>query len=292
VGAAAAIVLVLVAGAIAATWQARLALRQEARAEEVQAFIASVFTEADPMQQNEGQALSATQLLLQAEKRLKERTDASPGMRVEMLTIIGESLVGLQAEEAGARVLEDALRLHDALPDADPALSTRIHLALTLCRESEEQFEVAQAHLAKAFAALRGVRKPGRLAVRVRLEESALALSTQDFDVTIRAAHQAIAEVVGARVVVVENAQNVEQGALTRPGRAHDRHQLTALDPQIHVAQHVQRSLAAAIRLIELLETDHRHGSIAAAYAKPAVPAVASPPGKAQAGRLRARQLI
>ncbi len=67
----------LVVGAVAAVWQARVALAEKTRAEEVKDFIASVFREADPMMQREGKALSAVDLLLQAERRMKERTDAS-----------------------------------------------------------------------------------------------------------------------------------------------------------------------------------------------------------------------
>ncbi|HEX6530813.1 MAG TPA: protein kinase, partial [Burkholderiales bacterium] len=194
VASAAAVVVALVAGAIAATWQARIALRQEARAQEVQAFIASVFTEADPMMQHEGQALTATQLLLQAEQRLKQRTDVAPALRVEMLTIIGESLIGLQAEAEGARVLENALRLQSSQPEPDAVLTTRLHLALTLCREAEGELDAASAELAQAFAALKSAPEAGALAVRVRLEEAALGLSTTDYDVTERAARQAIDE--------------------------------------------------------------------------------------------------
>ena len=116
VSAAAAIAVALIGGAVVAGWQARIALAEKARAEEVQAFIASVFREADPMMQREGKALSAVDLLLQAERRMNERTDATPELKVEMLAIIGESLFGLQENQESARVVEDALRLQQSIP--------------------------------------------------------------------------------------------------------------------------------------------------------------------------------
>ena len=81
VSAAAAIAVALIGGTVVAGWQARIALAEKARAEEVQAFIASVFREADPMMQREGKALSAVELLLQAERRMNERKDATPELR-------------------------------------------------------------------------------------------------------------------------------------------------------------------------------------------------------------------
>ncbi len=52
-----------------------------------------------------------------------------------MLAIIGESLFGLQENQESARVIEDALRLQQSMPDADPLLTARLHLALSESRE-------------------------------------------------------------------------------------------------------------------------------------------------------------
>ena len=177
VGAAAAIALALIGGAVVAGWQARIALAEKARAEEVQAFIASVFREADPMMQREGKALSAVDLLLQAERRMNERKDATPELKVEMLAIIGESLFGLQENQESARVVEDALRLQQSIPDADPLMTARLHLALSQSREMLGDTDAAVAELAKTFAALdTAKRDAGHLAVRARLHESALGM--------------------------------------------------------------------------------------------------------------------
>lgn len=199
VSAAAAIAMALIGGAVLAGWQARVALAEKARAEEVQAFIAAVFREADPMVQREGKALSAVDLLRQAERRMNERTDATPALKVELLAIIGESLFGLQENQESARIVADALRLQQSLPTADPVMTARLHLALSKSREYLGDNDAAMAELAKTFAALDTVtRDVGDLAVRARLHESALGMAINDYAITERAAKQAIDEATAA----------------------------------------------------------------------------------------------
>ena len=194
VGAAAAIALALVVGAVIAIWQARVALAQQARAEEVQTFIASVFREADPMQQGGGKSLSAVDLLLQAERRLDERADATPALKAEMLAIIGESLFGLQELHQSARVIEKGLDIHGSMPDADSLLAARLHLSLSEAREYLGDLDSAQSELAATFAAIERTRDAGPLAVRARLHEAALGLATSDYAIAERASLQAIDE--------------------------------------------------------------------------------------------------
>ena len=193
VGAAGAIALALVAGTAIATWQARVALAQKSRAEEVQTFIASVFREADPMQ-GEGESLSAVDLLLQAERRLDERTDATPALKVEMLAIIGESLFGLQEIQQSARVIEKALGIYESMPDRDPLLGARLHLALSEAREFLGDVSSAQAELSATFDALKLAEGAGPLSVRARLHEAALGMAVNDHAITERASLRAIDE--------------------------------------------------------------------------------------------------
>jgi serine/threonine-protein kinase len=202
VSAAGAIALALIVGAVAATWQARVALAEKARAEEVQAFISSVFREADPMMRGGGKSLAAVDLLLQAERRLDERADATPALKTEMLAIIGESLFGLQEIQQSARVIEKGLRLYATIPEADPLLGARLHLALSEAREFLGDVDAARAELSATFAALERADNPGPLAVRARLHDAALGMAMNDYTITERASLQAIEEataVHGAR---------------------------------------------------------------------------------------------
>ena len=151
------------------------------------------------MMQREGKALSAVDLLLQAERRMNERTDATPELKVEMLAIIGESLFGLQENHESARVVEDALRLQQSLADEDPSMTARLHLALSQSREMLGDTDAAVAELAKAFAALdTAKRDASHLAVRARLHESALGMAINDYAITERAARRAIDEATAA----------------------------------------------------------------------------------------------
>ena len=182
----------VLAGAAVAAWQARVALAEKARAEEVQEFIAAVFREADPTQ-GKGQALSAVELLLQAERRLDERADASPALQVEMLAIIGESLFGLQENKESARVTERALRLQQQTAAADPLLNARLHLGLSQAYEYLGRNDEARAELRRSLAALTAARLTmSPLFVRAKLHESALGLAFDDFAVTEQAANEAL----------------------------------------------------------------------------------------------------
>jgi serine/threonine-protein kinase len=212
VGAAAAVALALIGGAVVAGWQARIALAEKARAEAVQTFIASVFREADPMMQREGKALSAVELLHQAERRMHERPDAAAELKVEMLAIIGESLFGLQDNQEAARVIEDALRLQQSIPDADPLMTARLHLALSQSREMLGDTDVAVAELSQTLVALETTtRNAGPLAVRARLHESALGMAVNDYAITERAARRAIDE---ATAVMGPRSDEVARGLM------------------------------------------------------------------------------
>ena len=192
VSAGAAVFAAVLIGAGIAVWQARVALAESARAEQVQEFIAAVFREADPTQ-GKGQVLSAIELLLQAERRLQERSDASPALQVEMLAIIGESLFGLQENKESARVIEKALQLQQQAAYADPLLNARLHLGLSQAYEYLGRNDEALAELQRSIAALTGARLTASpLYVRAKLHESALGLAFDDFAIAERAANEAM----------------------------------------------------------------------------------------------------
>ena len=196
-GAAGAIFIVVVAGATVATWQARVALSEKARAEEVQEFISAVFREADP-NQGAGKVLSGADLLRQAERRLDERSGTSPELRLALLAIIGESLFGLQENKDSARVVEEALRLQASLPSRDELLSARLHLTLSRAYEPLGRKDDALAEIGKSLDVLRNsgnTRTP--LFAQAKLQEAA---------VRIVAAHYPEAESAALEAIVVFSA--------------------------------------------------------------------------------------
>jgi serine/threonine-protein kinase len=201
VSAAAAILAAMLVGAGVAVWQAQVAISEKARAEEVQEFISAVFREADPTQ-GEGKSLSAIELLLQAERRLHERRDATPELRVQLLAIMGESLFGLQDLKESARIFEKGLAVQaTAAPDAE--LSARLHLGLSQAYEYLGRNDDALAQLRLAFVMLEGADLTlTPLFVRTKLHESAMGLATSDFALAERAGNEALSaadSIIGPR---------------------------------------------------------------------------------------------
>jgi serine/threonine-protein kinase len=192
VTATAAIFVAVLAGASIAAWQARVALAEKARAEEVQEFISSVFREADPTQ-GKGDVLSGAELLRQAENRLRERGNADPQFRLTMLAIIGESLLGLQEDKDSARVIQEALRLQRALSPVDRALEARLHLLLSQAYELTGRNDAAVAELGQSFTALEAVGDSrSGLFAQAKLQQAALGIVSADYVLAETAARQGI----------------------------------------------------------------------------------------------------
>ena len=192
VGAAAAIVAAILVGASVAAWQARVALAEKARAEEVKEFIASVFREADPTQ-GAGKVLSAVELLRQAERRLHDRSDADPAMQVELLAIIGESLFGLQENADAARVIDQALNLQQSIGVVDAGLNARLHLVLSQAYEYLGKHDDARRELDRAFAVLAATGDAASpLFVQAKLHQAALGIVFSEYAVAEAAAREAI----------------------------------------------------------------------------------------------------
>ena len=106
--AATAIGVSLIAGLSGALWQARRALAQAERAEQVKEFVLSIFENADT-DSGAGSATTAADLLKTASKRVVNELAGRPELAVELMTAIGYSLLG-QGETADAAAL-----MHDAV---------------------------------------------------------------------------------------------------------------------------------------------------------------------------------
>ncbi len=192
VGAAGVVLATIVVGASVATWQARVAVAEKRRAEQVKELIASVFREADPTQVR-GKVFSAGDLLRQAERRVNDRQDISSATRLELLAIVGESLFGLQENADAARVVEQALRLQESARIDDDLLQARLRLLLSQAYEYLGRNEEARSQLHRSFAALKTSRDPtGRLFLQATLQQSALAIVLSEYAEAERASRAAI----------------------------------------------------------------------------------------------------
>jgi eukaryotic-like serine/threonine-protein kinase len=127
VGAAALVALAVLGGAGAALWQARRALAEKERAEEVKGFVTSIFEDAN-LDTGEGRPVSAVDLLTQAKQRL-DRSLERPDTRIELLQIIGDSLVSLQDATQSEVVLAQAVQEATALRGAEHIVTLRARLS-------------------------------------------------------------------------------------------------------------------------------------------------------------------
>jgi serine/threonine protein kinase/tetratricopeptide (TPR) repeat protein len=207
----AAISVALIGGSSLIAWQASVATAERKRAEDVKEFIASVFREADPTR-GAGEVLSAAELLGQAENRLKT-AGGDPALTLELLTIISESLFGLQQNAEAARVATDALQLQSTSGVRDVLLKARLHLVLSQAYEYLGRNDDAHAELQRSYTELaRSERTNDPLSVQIKLHEAALGLAMSDYEAAERAANEAIASastIAGARSVEVATAMQL-----------------------------------------------------------------------------------
>jgi serine/threonine-protein kinase len=113
VGAAATITGALLAAATLSFWQAQLARKQAARAEQVKEFVVSFFDAANTARGGTRQT-TAVDLLEQARQRLDTTPISDAGIRAELLVTIGSGLYGLGELQDALPVLEEATRLASA----------------------------------------------------------------------------------------------------------------------------------------------------------------------------------
>jgi serine/threonine-protein kinase len=131
--AGAAVLGAILVGSGAALWQAQVARAEQRRAEEVKAFITSIFNDADPYQ-GSGTVPSVVDLLTQATTRIERDFAGRPELRVELQNVVAKSLLNLQQNDAAEPVVREAARLaRETLGDDHThTLRARIHLAQLL----------------------------------------------------------------------------------------------------------------------------------------------------------------
>jgi eukaryotic-like serine/threonine-protein kinase len=108
VAAGTAVAIGALASLAAMLWQAHLAIVERRRAEDIKAFVTSIFRDADPYQRA-NEPLSVVGLLHQARARVDRELAGRPDQQVEMLILIGESLKNLQATDEAAQTLDRAV---------------------------------------------------------------------------------------------------------------------------------------------------------------------------------------
>lgn len=136
--AAAAVIGVLLVGAVAtALWQGRVAAierdtaeREAARAEEVTAFLTSVFETTAPWQGGVADDVAARELLDRGARRVETDLAGDPLLQAEMMLVLGQVYRGLSIDDEAERLLEGALERRVGLLGTDHAETVEAMLAL------------------------------------------------------------------------------------------------------------------------------------------------------------------
>jgi tetratricopeptide (TPR) repeat protein len=106
--AAAVAVAALLTGTILATWNARVARTEKVHAEEVRDFLSTLIRDASPYSAG-GRAPSAAEWLRHARDRIDRNLEDRPELRVELLNLVGSSLLTLQDTDGAEDVLSRAV---------------------------------------------------------------------------------------------------------------------------------------------------------------------------------------
>jgi serine/threonine-protein kinase len=150
--AAAALVVVSIAGGVAATVrQTRQALREARKAEEVKRFILDVFKQSDP-NSSKGKEITARQLLDDGARRIQSELSTQPDIQAEMLLFVGRLQQRLGLDRESRTLFEQALALRRAavppdgrgVAEAEAALGSSL-LVLGEAKEARVLFDSALA---------------------------------------------------------------------------------------------------------------------------------------------------
>jgi serine/threonine-protein kinase len=127
------VLLAVLAGGAAALWEARAAHAEKERAEEVRQFLTSMLQNANPYAAPT-QRHTVEDWLVQASTDVERRTDLSPELRIEALTILGTGLLNAQNTAAAENVLTRATTWaqKSLAPDHPLSIHARVAFATML----------------------------------------------------------------------------------------------------------------------------------------------------------------
>ncbi|CAN5471753.1 hypothetical protein BH10PSE17_BH10PSE17_02210 [soil metagenome] len=150
IGAAALVVMALVAGLSVAAWQARHATLQAERAERVKRYALSIFENADP-DNGSGVTTSAKDLLTASRAQIDRDLANDPGMAAEILTSVAYSLIGLGDAAQSITVIEHAFDLAKiANPPVDARSVATMHAVYGEALSVVDRSDEALPHLEQA----------------------------------------------------------------------------------------------------------------------------------------------
>ena len=168
--AAAIVLFALLAGSGAAVWQARVAVAESRRAEQVKEFLISTLQETDPYS-GAGKVLSALDLLKQAKDKIERSAALSPELRIELLNIVGWSLLNLQETATAEEVVEEAVEEAGHKLRANDPQALRARVLLTIVHRYRGRTKEMRDELDRLLPVLRGRRRYFRAGLDPRAEK-------------------------------------------------------------------------------------------------------------------------
>jgi eukaryotic-like serine/threonine-protein kinase len=154
VGASAAVLIAVLGGTAVATWQAHVALNETAAALEVKDFLVTLFRDASPYNAG-GRGLSALDWLKQVRTRVDRRIADRPALRVELLNIVGSSLLTLQDTAAAEEVLTQAITEGTSRLGPEHPETLRARVLMTSLDRFRGRTKEGRAELARLLPVLR-----------------------------------------------------------------------------------------------------------------------------------------
>jgi eukaryotic-like serine/threonine-protein kinase len=266
VGAATAILTALITGAGFATWQARVARAEQARAEEVKNFIAAFFRDADPYL-NGGKTLTATEILQLGREKIAGKTDVDPRVRVELLRVIGESSIALQDNETAEKALLQAVaEARGEIPEHDHLL-LQAQVLLAEAQGFLGKTDEARERVATAISILeRTGRRDTELFVLAKMHQGMFAIDARRLDEAEQALQAAIS--IADRVLPADSALTVSAyDAMTNVHRIQGRTE-QALELMQKVHDMTLRIYGGNLRHPRIIDTQMGYGMALASVGK------------------------
>jgi serine/threonine-protein kinase len=190
-GASVAILVTILAGTALAAWQAHVALTEKARALEVKDFLIALFEDASPY--NTGaRPLSAVEWLKQAKAHIDRRLQDRPALRLELLNIVGTSLLTLQDTSAAEEVLTQAIQEGSARLGPDHPEILRARVLMTHVYRFRGGTKEGRAEIERLLPVLRATKGLERELGIALKNQAHLEIDAGRYDVAERVAQEAV----------------------------------------------------------------------------------------------------
>ena len=151
VGAAALLLLTLVAGLAATMWQTRRAEREARKADAVKQFLTTLFSSADPAQTG-GRAPSLRQLLDAGAARIDSELSSQPDVQAEVTQVIGSAYQSLGEFDRAAAVYRSELARRRALDGPRSLSAAKMLTGIADAMYDQDRFDEADAMYNEALA--------------------------------------------------------------------------------------------------------------------------------------------